>query len=493
MIGRRELLGRVGAVTTVMGFDLLGRRWVTEAEAATGPSFAGVPELDGELVLDGASRAAVATDLGNLVHHTPYAVLRPRSARDIAVMIRFCRAHRIAVSPRGQAHTTYGQGLSTGLVIENRYLDRIHSLGPRTAEVDAGILWKDLVTAAYGHSPRRTPPALTGYTALTVGGTLSVGGIGGIVGGLRTGMQVDHVHELEVVTGTGAIERCSRHRKSDLFEAVLGGLGQCGVITKAVLELVPAEQRARAYTLSYDDNTVFFRDLRTLIERPGVDHVYAEFSSPDTTPTYKLHATAFYDPPGGPDDRAILKGLSAAPDIQDIGYLDHVFSIDTAIDTVREMVNWDRLVKPWFDVWLPGSTVEDYLAEIMRTLTPRDIGAYGAGLIYPQRRAHATRPFPRLPEQDGSPWAFVVDINTVSDTLDPDPGFVEEMLDRNRRLFARTREHFGGVLYPIGSVPFTSRDWRTHYGDEWSTFRAAKRRYDPGNVLTPGLGIFGHG
>ena len=493
MIGRRDVLGEGRSDAVVLGFDPLRCGWVTGAAVGTSPSFDDLPALDGELAVDEASRQAVATDLGNIAYHQPCAVLRPRSVGDIAAMIRFCRAHGIAVSPRGQAHTTYGQGLADGLVIENAYLNRIHSLGAGIAEVDAGTHWMDLIKAAYERSPRLTPPVLTGYTGLTVGGTLSVGGVGGIVGGLHTGLQVDHVRELEVVTGTGAIERCSSNHKADLFEALLGGLGQCGVITKALIELVPAKQRARTYVLSYSDNAAFFRDFRSVIDRPSVDHVYAEFVPPGTTPTYTLFATVFYDRLTSPDDVAIIGGLSAAPAIRDTTYLDYVFSIDDGIDTLRELVNWDGLIKPWFDAWLPGSAVEDYLAEIMRTLTPSDIGPYGAGLIYPQRRAHVTKPYPRLPEPDGSPWVFVVDISTVSDTPEPDPVFTEKMLTRNERLFARTREHYGGVLYPIGSLRRTPRDWITHYGDKWPPFRAAKGRYDPSNVLTPGPGIFDGG
>lgn len=492
MIGRRQFLGRAGAVAaaTVVGFDALGRGWVTAAEAETSTPFAEVPALDGELLLDNPSRNAVATDLGNIVHRTPRAVLRPGSARDIAAMIRFCRSHGITAAPRGQAHTTYGQGLSAGLLIEMRSLNRIHSIGPDRAEVDAGIHWMDLIEAAYARTPRLTPPVITGYTRLTVGGTLSVGGVGGIVGGLHTGLQVDHVRELEVVTGTGAVERCSRTHKPDLFAAVLGGLGQCAVITKAVVDLVPAKEHARAYVLRYNDNAAFFGDLRTLLDRAGVDHIYAEFVPPGTTPTHTLHATVFYDAGSPPDDRAIVGGLAGTAEITDIGYLDHVFSVDNAIDTVRQVVDWDRLVKPWYDAWFPGSTVEDYVAELMRTLTPRDIGPFGAGLIYPQRRSRADRPMPRLPRPDASDWAFVVDVNTVSETAEPDPAFVREMLDRNARLFARGREQYGGVLYPIGSVPLTARDWRAHYGEQWAAFRAAKDRYDPSGVLTPGPGIF---
>lgn len=491
MMRRREFLGAAGSATAIVGFAQLGSGWVTAAQAESGTPYDATPALDGELVFDETSREAVATDLGNITHRRPDAVLRPGSARDIAAMVRFCRTHRVPVSVRGQAHTTHGQGLCGGLVVELRSLNRIHSIGPHAAEVDAGIHWMDLVKAAYQRSPRLTPPVITGYTRLTVGGTLSVGGVGGIVGGLRTGLQVDHVRELEVVTGTGDIQRCGPDRGRDLFEAVLGGLGQCGIITKAVVELTAAPQRARTYLLPYTDNAAFFRDLRRVVDRPGVDHVYAEFLPPGTTPTRKLFVTALYDPPAVPDDRAIAGDLSATPEIVDTSYLEYVFSIDQAIDLAREMVDWDRLIKPWFDVWIPGSVVEDYVAALTRTLTPGDIGPYGAGLIYAQRRTRVTRPHPRLPEPDGSPWVFVVDVNTVSTTVGPDPAYVEEMLDRNDRLFAMTRQRYGGVWYPIGSLRFGRRDWGDHFGDAWPDFRAAKRRYDPDGVLTPGPGIFG--
>lgn len=487
MLGRRGFLGAAAAV--VLGFDLAGSRWVTAAEAETAPPFERVPPLDGELVLDDGARTAVATDLGNLVHRKPRAVLRPGSTADIAAMVRFCADRGISVAARGQAHTTNGQGLSAGLLIENRRRARVLSLGDTSAVVESGITWKELLKTTFARSPRRTPPTLTAYTGLSVGGTLSVGGIGGLVGGLRSGLQVDHVRELEVVTGTGAVERCSATRKPDLFEAVLGGLGQCGIITEATVDLVPAKENARTYALEHRDTAAFARDLRALIDRPGVDHVYAELFPPGTDATYKIYATAFFDTTP-PDDAAITRGLGAAPRITDAGYLDYVFTIDNAIDELSETMGWDRLLKPWYDIWLPGATFEGYLAEVVPALTPRDIGPYGAGLIYPQRRSLTTRPCPRLPEPDATGWAFVLDINTVASQAGPDPAFVEEMLARNARMFARARDAFGATLYPIGSVPFTARDWRLQYGGRWQAFLDAKRRYDPKGVLTPGPGIF---
>ena len=63
-------------------------------------------------------------------------------------------------------------------------------------------------------------------------------------------------------------------------------------------------------------------------------------------------------------------------------------------------------------------------------------------------------------------------------------------MERNNRLFARARDVYGGVRYPIGSVDFTPEDWRQHYGPVWESFVARKHRFDPDGILTPGPGIF---
>jgi FAD/FMN-containing dehydrogenase len=199
-ITRRRMLALLGSTSLVIaaGFDPVNRRWVAAAEASHCPTFVDAPRLDGVLLLDAASRNAAAHDKGNIVRRTPCAVLRPGSVDDIQRLIRFCRRHHLEVATRGQAHTMFGQSLSAGLVIENGTLNTIHSIGPDGAEVDAGVRWKDLIIAACAQG--LTPPVITGYTNLSVGGTLSVGGISGRN---YAGAQVDHGRELEVVTGAG--------------------------------------------------------------------------------------------------------------------------------------------------------------------------------------------------------------------------------------------------------------------------------------------------
>lgn len=88
-VSRRAVLRGAGAaaVGLVVGFDPVGRRWITAADAAT-CSFDDVPTLQGDLLFDAAARSAAATDKGNYVTRTPCAVLRAASVEDIAIMVR---------------------------------------------------------------------------------------------------------------------------------------------------------------------------------------------------------------------------------------------------------------------------------------------------------------------------------------------------------------------------------------------------------------------
>jgi cytokinin dehydrogenase len=487
---RRRVLGLLGSasVAIVAGFDPVGRRWISEVEAAKGATFVNAPQLDGVLLVDAPSRASVSTDKGNIVRQTPAAVLRPGSVEDIQRMIRYCRRYDVKVSTRGQAHTMFGQSLSAGLVIENGSLNQIHSIGPEGADVDAGVRWKDLIIAAYAEG--LTPPVITGYTNLSIGGTLSVGGVSGRY---YAGAQVDHVRELEVVTGVGNVHRCSENRHTDLFEVMLAGLGQCGVITRAKMDLVPVKSMARLYTINHVNNAAFFNDFRTLINRGELDECYnlwVPFFGP--TPAYQIQAVAYFDASQPPDTARLMRGLSVPHEdiqLQDFTYLQWILSVDFQIDALRQLFAWDALIKPWFDVWLPESTVEQYVGEVMPTLTVPDVGAFGFLLILPLRRSALTRPFFRVPDPADGDWVYLFDILTVSAAPGPDPAFVDTMLARNRRLYEQARDA-GGTRYPIGAVEFSGSDWKEQYGPLWNEFVKRKQRFDPDNILSPGSGIF---
>lgn len=490
-VDRRQFLSRFGAgtIALVAGFDLVARQWVTEAAAAGSTSFATAPSLDGTLVFDAAALAANAHDQGNIVFQRPCAVLRPGSVQDIRKMVGFCADHDIEVAAAGAHHAMFGQPLvSGGLVIEMRSRNTIHSIGPDGADVDAGVLWKDLIEAAYQQG--LTPASITSYTRTTVGGTLSMGGIG-MMSAYRAGAQVDHARQLQVVTGDGRMKWCSATQNSDLFEAALGGLGQCGVITRATVDLVPAKQLARTYRIGYTDIPTFFRDIRILANRGEFDSL-GSIPQPGTAQPLTLWATVFHNPGEVPDTAHLLRGLSPAAGsaaFQDAPYLDYISLVTTMYDSFAANLDWDAKIKPWSDLFLPDDAVEEYVESVFSSLTPEDLGPTGFGLIFPMLRSSYGRPLLRLPSDAGGPWVWLVSVLTDAAESGPDPDFTARMMDRNYR-FYQDAAAVGGFRYPHGACAFTKADWQAHYGSMWARFSAWKNEYDPKGILTPGPGIF---
>ena len=120
-----------------------------------------------------------------------------RSSADIASLLRRAKSRGLKVAARGQGHSIYGRSLSEdGVVIDMSGIDTIHHVQPRHVVVDAGATWKNVLDATLKQG--LTPPVLTNYLGLSIGGTLAVSGIGG--SSSRYGMQTDNVLELDVVT-----------------------------------------------------------------------------------------------------------------------------------------------------------------------------------------------------------------------------------------------------------------------------------------------------
>lgn len=484
-VNRREVLAGFAAIA-VSGFDTQKMAWVSEASAHADR----LPRLDGQLVFDLASREAKSTDVGNTVHQTPFAILRPGSVRDVAEMVKYCAKRQIKVAARGQGHTTFGQSLvNGGLSIDMSYLADIHSIRGDRAEVGAGLRWRELVEAT---TPRGlAPPVLTGYIGLSIGGTLSVGGISS---GNRRGAQVDHVLELEVVTGEGDIVRCSRSRRRDLFDAVLAGLGQCGIITRAVVELVRRPPLTRTYALPYTDNATFFADQKTLLDRKEFDDIFTLFF-PDGAGgwLYQLNAVKYHDAAHPPDDAHLLRDLHFLPGMttQDTSFLDYATRVDSVIAFFTQIGLWEGVVHPWFDVFLPGDEAEAYVADVLPSLTPEDVGMAGFMLLFPLKRSAFHQEFLRLPENRDcdEEYIFLFDILSAAPGPGPNPEYAAQMLARNRVLFDYAAD-VGGYRYPIGSLEFDKRDWKRHYGSSFRRFSDLKRKYDPDAILAPGLGIF---
>jgi FAD/FMN-containing dehydrogenase len=474
-MSRRAVLtgATAAAAAAVVAFDPVNLGWLTAADATPGIR---VPGLDGELVVDEESRTEAADDYGHIVHRVPLAVLRPGSVRDIATVIRFACAHGLKVAMRGQGHSTYGQAQAGGgIVIDSRTLATIHRISPGHAVVDAGVQWLDLIKATLAAG--QTPPVATDYLGLSVGGTLSLGGIGGATS--HHGLLVDNVLSLEVVTGTGELVRCSPSMHPDLFHAVLGGLGQFGVIVRATVRLIPAPTTARVYHLYYPDLQAMTAAQRTAVADRRFSYLEGQIVPAESGWTYLLEGVEYYTPPSTPDDAALLAGLAPVrTEISEMPYFDWLNRI---YDLVQELMAL-RFPGPWINVFVPDEATDAYVASVLAETTPADAG--GVILLYPVLRSLIRAPFVSLPDSE-----VVFLLGLLRAVVPPSEAETQRLIAVNRSQYDRAVA-VGGTHYPVGAIPLTEADWQVHYGDRWPAFLAAKRAYDPRHVLAPGQHIF---
>ena len=470
---RRSLLRGAAAGALVADWDPVSRCWATAAEHQR--PLDRIPDLDGVLLTDPASRRLAADDYGHIVHHEPCAMLRPASVEDIVKIVCFARAQRIAIAVRGQAHSGYGQAQArAGIVIDSSTLARIHSIGSDEAVVDPGVHWRTLIAA--GIERGVTPPVLTDYQGLSIGGTLSLGGLDS--GPMPHGAIVDNVRELQVVTGEGDLITCSPARHRRLFQAVAGGLGQCGIIVRATLRMVPAPAMALLVRLRYEDPHANHADLAMLVRSGRLDAFEQLVSHEDGRWVFDVQGAAYFTPPNVPDAARLLEGLHDIPSrrvIAPIPYEAWTLRFDPLVAATLA----SRRVP--LNLLVPEKAAAGFLADEILRRSPAEIGT--RLLQVPGSTVNMHMPLPRLPMSE----VFITTLLFRTHTTDAER---TAFLADNRTLYDRAVE-LGAERYPWDAIPhFTRYDWARHFGDSWRLLEHAKRRYDPAGILSPGHGIF---
>jgi len=471
---RRAVLASVVGATTL----------VTGAPAPSAkPRQAPQPAFDGEIRFDEPIRSAAASDFGHLLHEMPEGVLLPGSDSDLLEVVRWARARGVKLAARGQGHSVFGRSMArNGIVVDMTRLRAVRDIRSDQVVVDAGAQWSEVLAATL---PRGlTPPVLTDYLGLSVGGTLIVGGVGSRT--CRFGVQTDNVISMDVVTGAGERVTCSASSNAALFDAMRAGLGQVGIVARATLKLMPAPQQVRRFLLFYPDLNAMVADGRLLAKDDRFDSVQgAILAAPTGGWMFRLEAVKeFTGTP--PDDDALLGGLSDDPagrqssTLTFFDYLNRLAALEAAL---RANGQW-MFPHPWLTTFLGDSEVESVVAGELTRLTPPDLGPFGQVTLSAFHRHLVTSPMLRLPSGE---LCFVFNLIRI-----PATNSVTEaarLVEANRVAYDRIRAK-GGMLYPVSALPMSRDDWRRHFGSAFARLNDAKRGFDPDGILTPGYGIF---
>jgi FAD/FMN-containing dehydrogenase len=469
----------------------LRKAWAQSSATRASP-LGNLPSLDGELVFDDTSRQAAAVDNGGYVRRAPIAVLKPRSVNDIARILSYANKHGLKVAMRGQGHSHSGQALvEGGIVIDSSTLNAVRLVGNDALDAQPGALWGDVAKASLAQG--LTPPVMVDAMMLTVGGTLSVGGTGET--SYRFGAQVDHVLELDVVTGAGELVTCSPERNDELFRMVLAGLGQCGIIVRARLRLIQAPKYVAMRTMIYDDMDAFLSDQARLMAVDALGPLNGRaMREKDGQPRFALVAGSFVaEADDGNRPPAWMSGLrfkseastTAGPygvSTAAVPYADYL-SRRTAGATANAEAVKRGTTNPSLVLTLPDNSVRPFLSHILSA--PETFVGIWLLEVSPKITARHTQPLQKMP---AGALSFELRMQRrASSATSPEH---KAILAANQELLPRLLAA-GGKIYPPFAPILSKEQWQQHYGAEtWQRFAAAKKRFDPNNVLTPGAGIF---
>lgn len=161
-------------------------------------------------------------------------IARPERHSALADLITDCDQ----ILPIGNQRS-YGDAALTiaGKGLKTERMDRLLDFDPEsgTLEVEAGIKLGEILRL---FAPRGWKPAVLPGTGMTTVG----GAIANDVHGKNhheVGSFGQHVESLVLLTADGKARRISAKKEASLFKATLGGVGQTGLITSAVLKLAP--------------------------------------------------------------------------------------------------------------------------------------------------------------------------------------------------------------------------------------------------------------
>lgn len=210
------------------------------------------------LLTDPADCEAYAIDWRRLFPGRPLAVARPASTHEVAALVSFCHAHRIAIVPQsgntGMAGGAVPDQTGRELIVSLARMNHLRSVDPigMTLEAEAGVVLKTAQDAAAAQG-RLLPVSLAAEGSAMIGGIISTNAGGLNV--LRYGMTRSLVLGLEVVLPDGTIVNGLRRLRKDNAgydwkQLFIGSEGTLGIVTAAVLRLLPQPKETVTALLS---------------------------------------------------------------------------------------------------------------------------------------------------------------------------------------------------------------------------------------------------
>jgi D-lactate dehydrogenase (cytochrome) len=445
-------------------------------------------------ITDPEAQANYVFEMRDLFHGRSAMVLRPGSVAEVVEIVKLAAATRTALVPQGGNTGLVGgqTPLHDEIVLSLNRLDRIREVDPtsNTITCEAGVTLQRAREAAAAVD-RLYPQLLPSEGSCTIGGNLSTNAGG--TAALAHGVARAHALGLEVVLADGRVlNNLNKLKKDntgyDLKNLFIGAEGTLGIITAAVLRLVPRPRSVETAFVGVPSPHAALDLLGIASGATGGAVTSFELMPRDGLDVVLRNMSGCRDPLASPHPWYVLIELSsqAASGLREAMEnvlaqgLDKGLVTDAAIADSLEQAKAFWRVRELFgeaqsreggsikhDISVPVAAVPDFIAEASRAVVALIPGA---------------RPLPFGHLGDGN-----IHYN-VSQPLGADKtAYLERWNDMNAVVFAVVRK-FNGSISAEHGIGALKRDLLPGVKDPvaMELMRSLKRLFDPDNILNPG-------
>jgi FAD/FMN-containing dehydrogenase len=425
--------------------------------------------------------------------HTPM-VLRPASVAEVSAIVKLANETATPIVPQGGNTGLVGGQIPhhNEIVLSLTRLDRIREVDPtsNTITCEAGVTLQRAREAAAAVN-RLYPQLLPSEGTCTIGGNLSTnaGGTAAIAHGIAR----SHALGLEVVLADGRVlNNLNKLKKDntgyDLKNLFIGAEGTLGIITAAVLRLVPRPRSVETAFAGVASAEAALELLGIAQERSGGDVTSFEIMTRRGIELVLEHAAGCRDPLASPHDWYVLIELSSQQREGLRGVLEEILAqgmernlvIDATIAGSLEQAKAFWRIREMFgevqrhaggsikhDVSVPVAAVPAFIREANAAVTALIPGA---------------RPLPFGHLGDGN-----IHYNVTQPVGADKAEFLKRWDEVNAVVFAVVKKYDGSISAEHG-IGVMKRDLLLSVKDPVALdlMRSLKALLDPKNILNPG-------
>src|SRR6186713_3257006 len=179
------------------------------------------------------------------LHFLPEIIIKPRTAEEISAILKICNKDKIPVTPRGAGTGLSGGALPHlgGVLLSTERMNTIIEIDERNMQVttEPGVI-TEVLQNAVKEKKLFYPPDPSSRGSCFIGGNIAENSGGPKA--VKYGVVKDYVLNLEIVlpngeiiwTGANVLKNSTGY---NLTQLLVGSEGTLGIVTKAVLRLIP--------------------------------------------------------------------------------------------------------------------------------------------------------------------------------------------------------------------------------------------------------------